>query len=258
MDCKIRISLFQEDLHWEDPIANLKAFDKSIGSLKNDSDLLLLPETFSTGFTMRSEAFAEDSSGTTVTWMAGIAQKTGAAIAGSYISRDGKDIYNRLSLVFPDGARFHYNKRHLFRLGRENESFKAGSRRVVFNVKGFRILPQICYDLRFPVFARNRNDYDILLYVANWPAVRHQVWEKLLMARAIENQAYVIGVNRSGWDGEGMNHLGGTCVIDPRGDLIAQLGSDPGVLNCELDLNQIHDFRNKFPVWKDADEFSLK
>ena len=143
-------------------------------------------------------------------------------------------------------------------MGREDQYFTPGESRVIMNLGDFRLLPQICYDLRFPVFARNRNDYDILFYVANWPAPRHTVWETLLRARAIENQAYVIGVNRSGKDGEGVDHLGGSCVVDPAGQVESSLGSEPGVLHISIKLNKIREFREKFPAWKDADSFKLE
>ena len=250
-------SLVQTDLRWENPESNLYALERSIVTELASTDLIILPETFSTGFTMNSREFAESPDGKTASWMMKVARLTGSCIAGSFICREGGIIFNRLLLMGPDGPLGHYNKRHLFRMGRENESFSPGKERVIMNLGEFRLLPQICYDLRFPVFARNRNDYDVMFYVANWPASRHQVWETLLRARAIENQAWVIGVNRTGMDGEGMDHLGGSCVVDPMGKIVGILGKDPGILQYSLDLDFLRDFRERFPVWKDADSFRM-
>ena len=257
MDLQLPIFLLQTDIHWEKPVENLDFLDVALDAAPEDTALVLLPETFSTGFTMNAGYFAETEEGPTLEWMKKIARQRGVHLMGSVIFREDGRIYNRLLHVSPSGVEGHYDKRHLFRMGREDEHFTSGNSRVVFRVGDFRILPQVCYDLRFPVFARNRNDYDVLLYVANWPAPRHHVWETLLRARAIENQAWVVGVNRSGKDGEGVNHLGASCVINARGGVEKQLGPEAGTLSAVVDLQKIRELREKFPVWRDADNFML-
>ncbi len=254
----MKLTIVQPAIIWEDVAANLHALNAQLESCIDDTDLVILPETFSTGFTMNADAYAEGNDGAALNWMREMARDHGIHISGSMIAREGDRILNRLYWVSPEGVEGHYDKRHLFRMGRENEFFTAGEIRQIFKLGEFRFLPQICYDLRFPVFARNRNDYDVLYYVANWPAPRHHVWETLLRARAIENQAYVIGVSRSGKDGEGVDHLGGSCVVDPKGQIEHILGPEPGVLNFTIELKKIREFREKFPVWKDADMFSLE
>lgn len=253
----ISISLVQADLIWEDREANLQNLTGMLEGIPGDTDLIILPETFSTGFTMRADRFAEGEDGMTLRWMRSMALEKQARIAGSLIIREGGQIYNRLLWVSPDGVEGRYDKRHLFRLGREDQFFRQGESRKIFTLGPFRFMPQICYDIRFPVFARNRNDYDLLVYVANWPAPRHMVWEPLLRARAIENQAFVLGVNRTGRDGEGVDHAGGTCAIDHMGSVLHSLDNNPGVLQVSVDLDEIREFREKFPVWKDADPFTL-
>ncbi|MFO7668938.1 MAG: amidohydrolase [Bacteroidales bacterium] len=254
----ISITLVQPDMIWEEVPSNLGMLDEMLEGNLNSTDLLILPETFSTGFTMRSGLFAEDENGHSVSWMRELARNNNLCVTGSLISSEGGKIFNRLYWITPGGIGGVYDKRHLFRMGREDQYFTPGESRVIMKLGDFSFLPQICYDLRFPVFARNRNDYDILFYVANWPAPRHTVWETLLRARAIENQAYVIGVNRSGRDGEGVDHLGGSCVVDPAGRVESSLGPEPGVLQFSIKLNKIREFREKFPAWKDADSFKLE
>ena len=254
----ISVSLVQPALVWENIDANLAKLGSMLEKIPEETALVLLPETFSTGFTMRARRFAEKEEGKAITWMKAWAAKRNVTLAGSLITRVGEGIYNRLFWVTPEGIGGRYDKRHLFRMGREHTHFVSGNTRAIFNLEGIRFLPQICYDLRFPVFCRNRNDYDVLFYVANWPAPRHPVWETLLRARAIENQAYVLGVNRVGDDGEGIGHLGGSCVWDPMGKAIKILGSEEGILTARLDLKKLKEFRTKFPVWKDADRFSIE
>jgi predicted amidohydrolase len=258
MKNQLNISLLQADLVWEDIEANLTNLDRMIQEVPVETDLVVLPETFSTGFTMESEKFAETLDGKAVSWMKEIASKLNTYITGSLIIRDNQKIFNRLYWVSPKGVEGHYDKRHLFRLGREDEHFIPGNQRKIFKLGEFRILTQICYDLRFPVFARNRDDYDVLLNVANWPAQRQQVWDVLTRARAIENQCYFLGITRAGTDGLGTVHTGGTCAIDPMGSIMQKLDKHPGILNCTLDLGKLRDYREKFPVWKDADRFDIK
>jgi omega-amidase len=257
MSKQLHVCLVQADLVWEEIDANLELMDRMLEEVPEGTDLVALPETFSTGFTMQSDRYAEGENGKALAWMRKTAAERGVHITGSTIVRDKDLIYNRLYWVSPQGEVDHYDKRHLFRLGRENEHFIPGDSRKVFSLGEFRILPQICYDLRFPVFARNRGDYDVLLNVANWPAHRQQVWDVLTRARAIENQCYFLGVNRAGIDGLGTVHTGGTCAIDPMGSIMRKMDKQAGVLSCTLDLNKLKDYREKFPVWKDADQFEL-
>jgi omega-amidase len=257
MDKFMHVCLVQADLVWEDIGANLENLDRMLKQVPAYTDLVVLPETFSTGFTMQSDRFAEGEDGKALAWMQKTAREKELYMAGSIIVRDGKKIHNRLYWVSPQGIEGFYDKRHLFRLGREDEHFVPGEDRKVFRLGEFRILPQICYDLRFPVFSRNRGDYDVLLNVANWPAPRQQVWNVLTRARAIENQCYFLGVNRAGVDGLGTVHTGGTCAIDPMGSIMQILDKSPGLLSCELDLEKLRDYRENFPVWKDSDRFEL-
>jgi len=254
---KLNVCLVQADLVWEDIDANLELIDRMLVQVSAQTDLVVLPETFSTGFTMQSEQFAEGEDGKALAWMQKVARERKFHMAGSLIVRDRQKICNRMYWVSPQGVGGSYDKRHLFRLGREDEHFVAGQERKVFTLGGFRILPQICYDLRFPVFSRNQGDYDVLLNVANWPAQRQQVWEVLTRARAMENQCYFLGVNRAGVDGLGTVHTGGTCVIDPMGGIMQKLDKAAGLLSCTLDLDKLRNYRESFPVWKDADRFTL-
>ncbi len=257
MTKQIAVSQIQPDLIWEDIDANLDRLEGMIGELRSKTDLIILPETFSTGFTMQSKLYAEEEEGKAVEWMKLMARENQCYVTGSIILREGENIYNRLYWVSPNGIEGHYDKRHLFRMGREHQHFVPGKERPVFKLGEFRFLPQICYDLRFPVFSRNREDYDVLFYVANWPAPRHLVWETLLLARAIENQSYVLGTSRVGVDGEGVDHAGGSCVVDPKGNLIFRMDDQPGIQSSLLDLNAVREFREKFPAWKDADRFDI-
>lgn len=250
------LAIIQSSLYWEDADANLAYFEKQIMGIQEDPDLVVLPETFTTGFTMHVEEHA-DAEGSTLEWMRRIAGNQGITLVGSCIVKENGHYYNRLYWVEPSGRALHYDKRHLFRMGREQLYFSPGNKRVIVQMGAFRILLQICYDLRFPVFARNRGDYDVLLYVANWPTARQPVWETLLTARAIENQAFVIAANRCGVDGEGMDNCGLSRVIDPRGNIKARLNEQPGVLISSLDLEELQTFRSNFPAHEDADDFQL-
>ncbi len=258
MKNSISVSLLQPDLVWEEIRTNLDRMEEMIENVPAGTDLILLPETFSTGFTMHAERFAEDMNGSAVQWMIKVAGERECAIAGSVIIRDVGGIYNRLLWITPGGVEGTYDKRHLFRMGREDHYFVPGKKRPVFRLGAFRFLPQICYDLRFPVFSRNQGDYDVLFYVANWPAPRQLVWESLTRARAIENQAYVLAVSRVGVDGEGVDHVGGSCAYDPLGQPLQILDNREGILTATLDLDLLNDFRKKFPVWMDADKFKLE
>ena len=254
----LTINIIQSDLVWEDVAANLKAFTKKIKAVKQ-SDLIVLPETFSTAFSMNSEHLAEPMNGKTVTWMATMAIEKNTVLAGSAIIRENDHIFNRFIWMKPDGSFDKYDKRHLFRMGDEHNHFTAGSERLIVELKGWKICPQICYDLRFPVWSRNKKqEYDLLLYIANWPEVRIPAWEKLLYARAIENQCYVAGVNRIGIDGNGVNCSGNSMLIDFKGDLIWKAKDlEEETKTVKVSLDDLNGFRKKFPVGMDADEFEV-
>jgi len=256
-DKTLTFNLIQPDIIWEDIDANIRNIESMIDSHEKKADIYILPETFATGFTMHSDKFAEDESGPVLEWMAGKSRELDAVMMGGVIFRKNDRYYNRVYWVGPSGQIDHYDKRHLFRMGREQEHYAPGRERKIIGYRDFHFMPLICYDIRFPVFSRNKNDYDILIYVANWPASRQYVWDTLLKARAIENQCYVLGVNRTGTDGEGVAHSGGTCVIDPYGHKNAGLEDQPGILYYEISLAEINDFRMRFPAWKDADEFRI-
>jgi omega-amidase len=252
----ISIAIIQPQLHWENIDANLRMFEELLQSIVDMPDLVVLPETFSTGFTMNVKQYA-DSRGDVLQWMVRVSEKFNVQLTGSCIVKEGTHFYNRLYWVSPSGEIAFYDKRHLFRMGREQEHFTSGEERVIVRLGSFRFLLQICYDLRFPVFARNRGDYDAILYVANWPTARKHVWETLLIARAIENQSFVIGANCTGTDGEGVDNCGESCVIDPKGRTKARLNEQPGILFSTIALEEIISFRNNFPAWEDADDFLL-
>jgi len=252
----LQLAIIQSELFWEDSSANLHYFENIFKTLRKDVSLVILPETFSTGFTMNVRQFA-DADDHVLTWMQHMAASFKFTLAGSLIVKEKEKYYNRLYVVEPGGKSDFYNKRHLFTMGREDKDFTRGKDRVIIKTGPFRILLQICYDLRFPVFARNRDDYDAILYVANWPSARKLVWDKLLFARAIENQAYVIGANRTGMDGEGQGTCGFSRVIDPKGNEIAALDEQAGILYAELDYASLQSFRTNFPVLRDRDDFQL-
>ena len=256
---KLTVSIIQANLVWEDVDTNLKAFTKKIQSIES-TDLIVLPETFSTSFSMNSETLAEPMNGKTMSWMAGIAQNKNAVVAGSAILKENNQIFNRFIWMRPNGSFEKYDKRHLFRMGNEHNHFTAGKERLIVELKGWKICPQICYDLRFPVWSRNKKqEYDLLLYVANWPEVRTAAWEKLLYARAIENQCYVAAVNRIGVDGEGVNCIGNSMFIDPKGELIWKAAdAKEESSTTEIYLDELNDFRKKFPVGMDADDFEVR
>lgn len=255
----LRVTIVQSMLHWEDAEANRAMFSEKLASLKGTTDLVVLPEMFTTGFSMRSTELAEDMNGATVTWMREQANVLDAAIYGSAIIADGREYFNRGLFVKSDGNVTIYDKRHLFRFASETDHYSAGKERVVVEWRGWRILLQVCFDLRFPVFARNRGDYDAILYVANWPEVRRYPWSQLLIARAIENQVYVAGINRVGMDGKGIHYTGDSVVIDPRGAVSGKVEpSQEGTTTVMLDKTALEDFRAKFPVAKEADDFELR
>lgn len=256
-ESQLKICLLQFDIAWEKPERNRMQVQKMLADVPAGTDLVVLPEMFTTGFSMQTRELAETMQGETLVWMKELAARNQFVVTGSVIIREGGSCHNRLLFVRPSGEVDFYDKRHLFSIGKEHEKFAPGTVRKIFTLKGFRILPQICYDLRFPVFARNRGDYDIYLNCANWPASRREVWQCLLKARAIENQAYVIGVNRVGKDGVGICYSGDSVMIDARGKILGEAVNSSQILYFELSLNELEAFRNKFPVLPDADDFSL-
>lgn len=254
----LNISLIQADIVWEDKAANLAQYEQYIAGIQEKREVVVLPEMFSTGFTMNTHALGETMDGLTVQWMKDMAAKYRCILTGSLIIQDGENYHNRLLWVQPDGVVGHYDKRHLFAYGDEHNHFTAGNKRLITSVKGFRICPMVCYDLRFPVWARNLGDaYDVLLYVANWPDKRSLAWKTLLQARAIENQCYVVGVNRVGTDIKGLNYSGDSSVFGPLGEMICQESNKAVVQTVTLEKDVLLKTREQLPFLNDADKFVL-
>jgi predicted amidohydrolase len=253
------LALLQVNIVWENKAANLRRYTELIRSLPGHVRLVVLPEMFSTGFSMRPEKWAEKDDGDTLQWLRQRAVERRSAITGSIIVEENGRYFNRLFFVFPDGSYQWYDKRHLFSMGEEDKHYTAGRQRLIVEYEGWRICPLVCYDLRFPVWSRNYGEaYDLLLYVANWPTVRINVWETLLAARAIENQCYVAGGNRCGTDGEGNAYNGRSQVIDCKGRPISVAADDAEeAVLATLSWDALQGFRKKFPAGKDADEYRL-
>lgn len=250
----LKVTLIQADLHWEKIEANLEMFDTHIDAIAEPCDMIVLPEMFSTGFSMSAETLAESMSGKAVTWMQAKAQASKRVITGSLIIGQSGNYFNRLVWARPDGTLAIYDKKHLFRYADENSVYSAGSERITMVLNGWRVRPFICYDLRFPIWCRNLDlAYDLALFVANWPARRSAHWRKLLVARAIENQSYVIGVNRVGIDGNGHAYDGASAIINPLGEAIFEAADEAIIQTATLSYQQLEDYRKTFPAWKDAD-----
>jgi predicted amidohydrolase len=258
----LSVSLIQGPLYWEDAASNLEMLDARIDALPSGTELVLLPEMFSTGFTMHPERCAEDMNGSAVSWMQRKAREKNIALAGSLAIREGGRYFNRLLWVLPTGIAGYYDKRHLFAFAGEDRHYTAGDGKLVARLKGWKICLSICYDLRFPVWLRQpperENRYDLLVCVANWPESRSEAWHALLRARAVENQCYVAGVNRTGTDGEGIGYAGGSSLIDPAGRELATAGEEPGMLRDVLRRDSLEDIRNQFPFLDDADRFYIE
>lgn len=256
---QLHIAMLQSITHWEDPSANRTMYDKKIKSLEQ-VHLVILPETFNTGFSMKAQQNAETMDGETVTWMKELAHEKNCILCGSVFIQEEEAIYNRLLWVLPTKQVGYYNKRHLFSLAKEHEHYTAGDQRVIAQVNGFKINLQVCYDLRFPVWSRQQHpdEFDVLLYVANWPEPRVEAWKTLLRARAIENQCYVLGVNRVGEDGHGMRYTGASSVIDPQGHVLVckENGEEENIL-ATLDKQRVAETRSTFPFLQDKDDFSI-
>lgn len=256
---KLKIAILQVNLKWEDARENRSLFTKEIEALSDEVELIVLPEMFTTGFSMNAKVLAEETDGATLQWMREMAQQKKSAITGSVIIEENGQYYNRLFFVFPDGSYKKYDKRHTFTLAGEDKTYSAGTERLIVDYKGWKICPLICYDLRFPVWARNTEDYDLLIYVANWPKKRVAAWDALLKARAIENMAYCIGVNRVGIDGDGYEYNGHSAVYDCLGKILTEENAEkPFVKELNLDKEQLQKTRQQLKFLQDRDEFTLK
>jgi omega-amidase len=254
----MKLSVVQPDLVWENKSENLQNLERLLSSLDDKTDLVILPEMFNTGFSMQTDKLSEPTNGDTFHWMVNMSEKGKYGICGSYIVREGSNVYNRWVFVGPEKERWFYDKHHTFSISGENKYIVAGNNRLVFGFRGFRINPYICYDLRFPVWCRNQNDTDLIIYAANWPAARRNVWNTLLRARAIENQCYVAGSNRIGTDGMGIHYAGDSLIIDPRGEIISSAAGIEQCINGDISIEKLSDFRQKFPVLDDADTFIIQ
>jgi predicted amidohydrolase len=255
----LRLTLVQSDLAWQDAAKNRAVLEALLAPLAGSTDLVLLPEMFTSAFVVGQGAVPEPHPGATLQWMQRMARELGAALAGSVAVRvDGRQL-NRLLFVTPEGETRHYDKRHLFRMLGEHERYAAGEDKLLLTWRGWRLFPMVCYDLRFPVWCRNTEaePYDLMLCVANWPAPRSEHWSTLLKARAIENLAFVAGVNRVGRDGNGLDYAGQSAIYGPRGETLAHAGDVATVVQARLERSSLVEWRERFPAWMDADKFQL-
>ena len=258
----LTITGIQTNLHWEDPKANLKMLEEKIRSVSNKTEIIILPEMFSSGFSMKKEMLAETMEGETVKWMKRIAAEKKIILTGSVIIDDNKKYFNRLLWMLPNGELGYYDKRHLFAYAGEDKHYIPGTKRLIASVKGWKINLLICYDLRFPVWARQQTqqdgpEFDLLIYVANWPEKRITAWKTLLQARAIENQCFVAGINRVGKDGNDFNHNGNSMVIDPMGEILYQKEDAEDIFTVTLQKEKLIETRERLPFWKDGDSFTI-
>lgn len=262
------ITLIQSDLAWENKDANLSMFGKKISGIQEKTQVVVLPEMFSTGFSMHPDILAEKMDGNAIAWMKDISMKMKIILTGSLIIEEAGRFYNRMLWVLPNGEIGYYDKRHLFAFAGEDKHYVAGEKRFIASVNGWKINLQVCYDLRFPVWARQSltmestnepitPEYDLLVYVANWPERRNTAWKTLLRARAIENQSYVIGVNRVGEDGNKIYHSGDSMIVDPLGDILYEKSNDEDIYTHTFEYTKLDEVRSRFPFWKDADYFNI-
>ena len=254
----MKIAIIQSNLHWEAVSQNRNSFEEKITTIDSEVDLVILPEMFSTGFTMNPKDVAETMQGETIVWMKSIAKQKNCAITGSLIITENNQFYNRMLFVFPSGEIQFYDKRHLFSLAGEDKIYTAGSQKQIVEYLGWKICLQVCYDLRFPVYARNVENYDLLLYVANWPKVRINAWDILLKARAVENLSYTIGVNRTGVDDNNHEYNGHSQVIDFLGNPILESQENEGIFIVEVDRNVMLETRKILNFLSDKDVFEIK
>jgi len=255
----LKLSFLQTNIVWENKQENLNRLKDKLEQIQGNTDLVILPEMFSTGFSMNSELLAEPVTGNTITTLKELASQYQTAIAGSFIATENGKYYNRGFFITPEKDSYYYDKRHLFRMGDEINHFSGGNEKLIVNYRGWNICLLICYDLRFPVWSRNiNNEYDLLIYTANWPSSRRQVWDMLLPARALENMSYVCGVNRVGTDGNNLPYSGGSVVYSPKGELLGKApDNEETVETIEINMESLRSFREKFPAWKDADLFTI-
>ncbi|MCK5823209.1 MAG: amidohydrolase [Bacteroidales bacterium] len=254
----LQTTIIQTNLAWENIDENLENFSKKIDEISLSTDLIVLPEMFSTGFSMKSKQLSEDMNGKAMQWLKIKAKEKNCVIIGSLIIVENANYYNRLICMYPDGEYCFYDKRHLFRMGNEHKFYVAGDNKLIIKINNFRIRPLVCYDLRFPVWSRNTNDYDVLIYIANWPESRREVWNKLLFARAIENQAYVVAVNRIGTDATGLKYSGDSKIINAKGVEISKTKPyKESIETITFSLEDLSKFRRAFPVDLDADRFKI-
>ena len=270
----LTITTIQTGLSWEDKAANLRHFEERIFALSGPAEVVVLPEMFSTGFSMRPERLAEQMDGPTLGWMRDVAARKKIILTGSIIVEEGGHYFNRLIWMLPNGQYGYYDKRHRFAYAGEDAHYTAGSRRLVASVKGWRVLLLVCYDLRFPVWSRQKPaveqdspeavdgsqglEYDLIVYVANWPERRSHAWKTLLQARAIENQSYIVGVNRIGADGNEIYHSGDSMIVDPLGQVLYDAEARDEAFTLTLQKDDLTRIRERFPFWKDADHFSIE
>ncbi|MDP4280711.1 MAG: nitrilase-related carbon-nitrogen hydrolase [Bacteroidota bacterium] len=261
----LQVAFIQADILWNQPFRNCERFQLMANEIRPHVDVLLFPEMFNTGFYPDPERFAEEEDGPSVEFLSGLSHKKDCLVMATLAIRENGKFYNRLYCIFPDGRRIGINKRHLFSMSGENKIFSSGNERVVISWREWNILPLVCYDLRFPVWSRNgylegRYEYDLLIYLSNWPKSRSRVWNTLLSARAMENQSYVIGVNRIGSDGQGTDHAGESMMVHPKGMAIckASVSGEPCIKTCLLSRNELDTFRKEFPLGPDWDHFNIQ
>lgn len=251
----LKITIIQPDIIWENPQANLDKYSQWIENIE-ETDIILLPEMFTTGFSMKPENLKELMNGNSVAWMKKVAADKNVAVVGSLIIKENKQIFNRALWVFPDGTIQKYDKRHLFTMGQERLHYSHGEEKTIVEFKGWKFCPLICYDLRFPVWARNSEDYDVILFMSNWPSPRHHVWKNLLISRAIENQAYCFGINRTGIDGTGLSYSGDSVCVSPKGKADF-MGDKESIQTFKISYSELHNFRKSFPLLNDRDNFKI-
>ena len=253
----LKIALVQFDIAWLNVQKNLEKIEKLVFNADEQTDLIILPEMFSTGFIPDPAVVSSREQELVLECMSKMAARLKSCVAGSHAFNQEGVYFNRFIVAYPDGKYAHYDKRHLFTIGAEKQKYRAGNERITFKVKDWNIMPQVCYDLRFPVWNRNNLKYDLLIYTANWPMARQHAWEILLKARAIENQCYVAGINRIGIDGLSVGYIGRTQVISPKGEIMATLGNTEDLLLVRLSKTELEQFRKDFPVLDDADDFTI-